>query len=145
MTVLLTHKPLEPEKLSALVQRPSNGATVTFLGVTRDHNDGRRVQYLEYEAYEEMAVQELRRVVDELKARWPVDVAVAHRLGKLDIGEVSLVVAVASAHRKEAFDACAEAVDRIKMTVPIWKREVYEGGYVWIGSEEHAEAKSPAG
>jgi molybdopterin synthase catalytic subunit len=145
MTVLLTHKPLEPEKLSALVQRPSNGATVTFLGVTRDHNDGRRVQYLEYEAYEEMAVQELRRVVDELKARWPVDVAVAHRLGKLDIGEVSLVVAVASAHRKEAFEACAEAVDRIKMAVPIWKREVYEGGYVWIGSEEHAEAKSPAG
>lgn len=145
MTVLLTHKPLEPEKLSALVQRPSNGATVTFLGVTRDHNDGRRVQELEYEAYEEMAVQELRRVVDEVKARWPVDVAVAHRLGKLDIGEVSLVVAVASAHRREAFEACAEAVDRIKMTVPIWKREVYEGGYVWIGSEEHAEAKSPAG
>ncbi len=145
MTVLLTHKPLEPEKLSALVQRPSYGATVTFLGVTRDHNDGRRVQYLEYEAYEEMAVQELRRVVDDLKARWSVDVAVAHRLGKLDIGEVSLVVAVASAHRKEAFDACAEAVDRIKMAVPIWKREVYEGGYVWIGSEEHAEAKSPAG
>lgn len=145
MTVLLTHKLLEPEKLSALVQRPSNGATVTFLGVTRDHNDGRRVQYLEYEAYEEMAVQELRRVVDELTARWPVDVAVAHRLGRLEIGEVSLVVAVASAHRKEAFDACAEAVDRIKMAVPIWKREVYEGGYVWIGSEEHAEAKSPAG
>lgn len=145
MTVLLTHKPLEPEKLSGLVQRPSNGATVTFLGVTRDHNDGRRVQYLEYEAYEEMAVQELRRVVEEVKARWPVDVAVAHRLGRLEIGEVSLVVAVASAHRKEAFEACAEAVDRIKMAVPIWKREVYEGGYVWIGSEEHAEAKSPAG
>lgn len=144
MTAILTNRPLEPEKLTALVQRPSNGATVTFLGVTRDHNDGRRVRYLEYEAYEEMAVQELRRVVDELKARWPVDVAVAHRLGRLEVGEVSLVVAVASAHRREAFEACAEAVDRIKMTVPIWKREVFEGGYVWIGSEEHSEVEGPA-
>ncbi|MBM3946126.1 MAG: molybdenum cofactor biosynthesis protein MoaE [SAR202 cluster bacterium] len=144
MTVILTRKPLDPDKLTALVQRPAYGAAVTFLGVTRDHNDGRRVLYLEYEAYEEMAVQELKRVVDELKARLPVDVAVAHRLGRLEIGEVSLVIAVGSAHRKEALDACADAVDRIKMTVPIWKREVFEGGYVWIGSEEHVEQESSA-
>ncbi|MSQ12158.1 MAG: molybdenum cofactor biosynthesis protein MoaE [Dehalococcoidia bacterium] len=144
MTILLTRAPLEPEQLAALVQKPSNGATVTFLGVTRDHNEGRRVLYLEYEAYEEMALQEIQRVLDEIKARWPVDIVVAHRLGRLEIGEVSLVVSVASPHREAAFAACQHAVDRIKQTVPIWKREVFEGGYVWVGSEEQAEAGRPA-
>jgi molybdopterin synthase catalytic subunit len=117
---------------------------VTFLGITRDHNDGRRVLYLEYEAYEEMARQELQRVVDAVQTGWPVKMAVAHRLGRLEIGELSLVVACASAHRKEAFAACQEAVDRIKETVPIWKHEYFEGGAVWIGSEEHAQARPAA-
>ena len=144
MNIVLTHEPLDPQELTARVQRPSHGASVTFLGVTRNHNDGRRVLYLEYEAYQQMALQEIQKIVAEVSARWPVEMAVAHRLGRLEIGEVSLVVAAASSHRKEAFEACQYTVDCIKETVPIWKREVFEGGSVWIGSEEHAQAKSPA-
>ena len=144
-SVVLTRDVLDPEALTAGVQKAENGGVVTFLGVTRNHNDGRSVLYLEYEAYEEMALQELRKIVDEAQRQWPdIAIAVAHRLGRVDIGEVSLVVAVSSPHRAEAFVACAYAVDHIKQTVPIWKREVFTGGQVWIGSEggEGATAES---
>ncbi|MSP79407.1 MAG: molybdenum cofactor biosynthesis protein MoaE, partial [Dehalococcoidia bacterium] len=115
MNIILTHAKLDQDALTASVTKPENGGLVTFLGVTRNHNEGRHVEYLEYEAYEEMALQELKRVAEQAKQKWPeVDIAIAHRLGRLEIGEVSLVIAVAAPHRKEAFAACAFAVDILK-------------------------------
>ena len=115
---------------------PGAGATVTFVGTTRDNTAGRRVLFLEYEAYRPMADEQLARVADEMRDRWDLTgVAIHHRLGKLAIGEASLVVAVSSAHRKEAFEACHYSIDRIKQIVPIWKKEFFEGGEVWVGSQ----------
>ena len=108
--------------------RTRNGAVVTFLGTTRSSTDDRKVLHLEYEAYEPMARKKLAEIADKMRERWEVDVAIAHRLGRLEIGETSLVVAVASPHRSEAFAACQYSVDRIKQTVPIWKKEFFEGG-----------------
>ncbi|MBI2935989.1 MAG: molybdenum cofactor biosynthesis protein MoaE [Chloroflexi bacterium] len=137
--ILLTPSPLDHEGLTSSVQRPANGAVVTFLGTTRDQTEGRQVRYLEYEAYDAMAQQELTRIQEEMKLRWGItDVVIAHRLGRLEIGEISLVVAVAAPHREEAFAACQYAVDRIKETVPIWKKEHFVGGEAWIGSEKLA-------
>ena len=133
----ITDKPLDPEAITAAVRREANGAVVTFLGTTRRQTGGRRALYLEYEAYQPMAGNKLAEVAQEMKERWSIeDVAIAHRLGRLEIEEISLVVAVASPHRREAFEACQYAVDRIKQTVPIWKKEHFEGGEVWIESPE---------
>lgn len=137
--ILVTRDVLVPEEVTAQVRAPYNGAVVTFLGTTRNETHGRRVLFLEYEAYVPMAENKLREVAREVKKRWGVpDIAIAHRIGRLEVGEVSLVVAVASPHRREAFAACLEAVDRIKQVVPIWKKEVFEGGEVWVGGEEES-------
>lgn len=142
----ITHDALCPERVADAVRGDSNGAVVTFLGSTRDFTGDRRVLHLEYEAYRPMADKQLARVVEEIADRWAgADAAIAHRLGRLEIGELSLVVAVASPHRKEAFDACAYAIDRIKQIVPIWKKEFFEGGEVWVGSQEDVRANLPAG
>ncbi len=134
--ILLTRQRLDPEAITASVRDNGNGAAVTFLGVTRNETDGRRVLYLEYEAYEEMAEKLLGRIADEIRERWSIrHVAMAHRFGRLEIGEISLVVAIGSAHRGEAFAACQYAVDRVKQDVPIWKKEVFEDGQVWVGTE----------
>ena len=134
--ILLTREPLNPEAITAGVRDNANGAVVTFLGTTRNETDGRRVLHLEYEAYEGMAQKMLSRISEEIHERWGTGhVAIAHRFGRLEIGEVSLVVAVASPHRREAFAACQYAVDRIKQNVPIWKKEVFEDGGVWVGVE----------
>jgi molybdopterin synthase catalytic subunit len=118
---------------------------VTFLGTTRSYTGERQTLFLEYEAYRPMADMELARVVREMKERWPIgDAAVAHRLGRLEIGETSLVVAVSSPHRREAFEACQYAVDRIKQTVPIWKKEHFEGGEVWVESPEDLARREAA-
>ena len=121
------------------MRQHSNGAVVTFLGTTRDSTDGRRVLHLEYEGYRPMTDRKLEEVRDEIRDRWSIeDVAIAHRLGRLEIGDISLVVAVSSPHRADAFAACNYAVDRIKQVVPIWKKEFFEDGEVWVGSEsEH--------
>ncbi len=132
----ITQKPLTPEAITQLVRRDTNGAVVTFLGTARLYNEGRRVWYLEYEAYRPMADNKLKEITREIRDRWGIeDVALAHRLGRLEIGEISLVVAVAAPHRQGAFEACHYAVDRIKQIVPVWKKEVFEDGEVWIGSE----------
>ena len=136
--IVITEQPLNPEDYTSLVQRDSNGAVVTFLGTTRDSFEGKKVIHLEYEAYEEMAYKKLEEIRQELKAEFGVeDVAIAHRIGPVNIGQISLVVAVASPHRKEAFYACHEAVNRLKHVVPIWKKEVYEGGEHWVSCEDH--------
>lgn len=134
LRVVITESPLDPQAVTASVERPGNGAVVTFVGTTRDETDGCRVLHLEYEAYPEMAERTLDRVVREVRERWGIpDVAVAHRIGRVEIGEASLVAAVASPHRADAFAACAYIVDRIKEFVPIWKKEFFEDGSVWVG------------
>ena len=134
----VTHEPLDPEAVTKEVRRDTNGAVVTFLGTTRDNFEGKRVITLEYEAFEEMAVKKLEEIRQGLMAEFQIeDIAISHRIGRVDIGQVSLVVAVASPHRKEAFLACHEAVDRLKETVPIWKKEIFEDGSRWVACEDH--------
>ena len=134
----LTAHPLDPDQFTSAVRRSTNGAVVTFLGTTRDNFDGKRVLTLEYEAFDEMAVKKLVEVRQELLAEFGLDeIAIGHRTGTVGIGEISLVVAVGSPHRKAGFDACHKAVDRIKEVVPIWKKEVYADGSRWVACEDH--------
>ena len=134
--ILVTREPLDPEAVTATVRRESNGAVVTFLGTTRNETGGHRVLYLEYEAYEGMAGKMMTRIAGEVSERWGIaDVSIAHRFGRLQPGEVSMVVAVASPHRAAAFEACQYAVDRVKQNVPIWKKEVFQDGAAWVGIE----------
>jgi molybdopterin synthase catalytic subunit len=130
----VTAEPLDPARLVEAVRRDESGAVVLFYGVARNHSDGRRVRALEYEAHASLAVKKLQEVAEEVAARYPIDaVGALHRVGHLAIGETSLLVAVASAHRQEAFEAAQYAVDRIKQIVPIWKKEIWEdGGGAWV-------------
>ncbi|MBI4339469.1 MAG: molybdenum cofactor biosynthesis protein MoaE [Chloroflexi bacterium] len=142
--IYLTQKPLDTEALTATVGNPGNGSVITFLGVTRDQTEGRQVLWLEYEAYPTMAEKMLGRVAEEVRERWGIErLSIAHRTGRLEIGEVSLAVAVGSPHRAEGFAACAYVVDRIKENVPIWKKEVFANGEVWVGMEGHRHAVAP--
>lgn len=128
--------PIDVAAVTAAVARPSAGATVTFVGTTRDHNDGRRVSRLEYEAYPEMALAEMRRIGETAQQRWPIEkVAIVHRIGVVPLGEASVVIAVSAGHRRDAFEACHFAIDRLKEVVPIWKKEYFEGGEIWVGSQ----------
>ena len=134
--ILVTRDRLHPEAVTATVENQSNGGVVTFLGTTRNKTRGRQVLELEYEAYEAMAEKILTRIAGEVGEVWGItDVSIVHRFGKLRPGEVSMVVAVASPHRAAAFEACQYVVDRIKKDVPIWKKEVFEDGAVWVGIE----------
>jgi molybdopterin synthase catalytic subunit len=129
----ITSDPLDVAALVHVVEAPGIGAVVTFLGVVRDHNQGRRVQHLMYEAYEPLAERVLARIVEEVRGRWPsVTLAVHHRIGRLEIGEASVAIAAASAHRADGFASCRYAIERIKQIAPIWKHEYFEGGDVWI-------------
>ncbi len=135
--VEVTEKALNPLLLMERTKRRPDGAVVTFVGVVRDNAEGHRVLFLDYEAYKEMAEAKLQEIVDEIKLRWELeDVSIHHRLGRLKVGEASLVVVVCSPHRKPAFEACAYAVDRIKEAVPIWKKEIWEDGERWVGHED---------
>jgi molybdopterin synthase catalytic subunit len=110
-----------------------SGAIATFTGLVRDHNQGRRVRFLEYEAYVPLAVRALSLIVEETQMAWPaVRVAIHHRVGRLDVGEASVIIAAMSPHRADAFAACRYAIERVKQIVPIWKREHFEGGEVWL-------------
>jgi molybdopterin synthase catalytic subunit len=133
--------PLDLARLVAAVGRADAGAITTFLGTTRDQNAGRRVMRLEYEAYREMAVREMRRIGEQAVERCGVkSVAIAHRVGVVEIGEASVAIAVSAAHRDAAFAGCRFAIDRLKEIVPIWKKEYYVGGEVWIGPQQGAPA-----
>lgn len=131
----ITTEPIDADAVYRAVLRDSDGAVVVFHGVVRNHSDGARgVRYLEYEAYPEMAEARMRAIGEEIGRRWPVhEVAMVHRIGRVEIGEASIVIAVAAAHRGAAFDACEYAIDTVKATAPIWKKEVYEDGEVWVG------------
>jgi molybdopterin synthase catalytic subunit len=132
----IVSEPIDVAAVTAAVARPSAGATVTFVGTTRDHNDGRRVSRLEYEAYPEMALAEMRKIGETAQQRWPIEkVAIVHRIGVVPLGEASVVIAVSAGHRHAAFEACHFAIDRLKEVVPIWKKEYFEGGEIWVGSQ----------
>jgi molybdopterin synthase catalytic subunit len=143
-----------PLELNALVvalgdRGGADGAVVTFLGLVRNHNAGRQVRYLEYEAFEPLALKAFARITDELKERWPgARVALHHRIGRLEVGQASVAIAVASAHRAEAYAACRYVIERVKQIAPIWKREFFEGGDVWIegatADPEDARARAEA-
>jgi molybdopterin synthase catalytic subunit len=129
----VTAEPLDPERVVAAVRRDEAGAVALFYGIVRNENVGRRVLYLEYDAYPEMAAKVIREIATEIRERYPIaEIACQHRTGRLEIGETSLLVAVSSAHRREAFDACHAYVDALKERAPIWKKEVFEGGAEWI-------------
>lgn len=130
----LSHDPLSLDRCLESVRRPGSGGLVTFVGMVRDHSNGKAVTHLEYEAYEPMALVKLRQVAGEAEQRWPIQaLAIQHRLGRLDIGDDAVIIAVACAHRGEAFAACQYVIDRLKEIVPIWKKEFGEGGEVWVG------------
>ena len=132
----VTQQPIDMQKLIDDVTDPEAGAIATFIGTTRNHNEGRKVLALDYEAYPEMAEKELTRIGAVAAKCWPIcRMAILHRLGPVRIGEASVVIAVSSAHRDAAFAACRFAIEEIKKTVPIWKKEVFEGGEVWIGTQ----------
>ncbi len=132
--------------LEAAVADPAAGAICTFVGTTRENNVGRRVLRLEYEAYEAMALSEIRKLADEAGRRWEITrIAITHRIGVVEIGETSVAIAVSAPHRAEAFEACRFAIDRLKEIVPIWKKEHFEGGEVWIGCQtSHPPHAHPA-
>jgi molybdopterin synthase catalytic subunit len=129
-------EPLDLAALVAEVAAPEAGAIATFLGTTRRHSRGRDVTRLEYDAYPEMAESEMARIAETLKARHEIHaVAMVHRVGVVPVGEASVAIAVSAAHRAAAMDACREAIDTLKQTVPVWKKEVFAGGEEWIGRE----------
>ena len=135
-TFRLSGEPLSLDVAVAEVASPEAGAIATFSGTTRAHSRGRTVTRLEYEAYEGMAEAELERIASELSQRYSLlRVAIHHRTGVVGIGETSVVVAISSSHRADALAACRDAIDQLKQTVPVWKKEVYEGGEEWVGSE----------
>ena len=134
------------------LRQPADGAAVLFEGVVRDNTRGRRTLFLNYEAYEEMALKQMDALAEEALQKFPVrDIALVHRLGRLEIGETSVLIAVASAHRAAAFDACRWLIDTLKRTVPIWKKEHFEDGAVWVDGEPFpagipkAEGSHPGG
>jgi MoaE-MoaD fusion protein len=131
---LITTEPLDVARVVADAERDEAGAIASFVGTVRESSRGRDVQCLDYEAFEEMAEPMLRRLGDELTAKHELTaVAIHHRIGRVEIGEPSVVIAVSARHRAAALDACREAIDTLKETIPLWKKEVYAGGEEWIG------------
>lgn len=132
----VTEAELTAESVASLVRSPECGAVAVFLGTARRMSRGREVLYLEYEAYPAMAVRKMQQIGQEIRERWGTSrVAIRHRVGRIELGEASVAIAVATAHRADAFDACRYAIDRLKEIVPIWKKEVWADGGEWIGWE----------
>ena len=129
----VTREPLDAGAIVNTIVSGGDGAVATFVGLVRDHNAGRRVQWLDYEAYAPLAVKAFEQIADEAADRWPgARLAIHHRTGRLEIGEASVAIVAASAHRGDAFAVCRYAIERVKQIAPIWKREYFDGGDVWI-------------
>ena len=139
--VEVTAEPLSEERVMAAVGDAGAGGLVLFSGVVREETGGRHVKYLEYEAHAPMAAAKMREIAVAVRARWPGvrGVALLHRIGRLEIGESSVMIAVASPHRAEAFEACHFAIDTLKTTVPVWKKEYFEDGEVWVGLQSECD------
>jgi MoaE-MoaD fusion protein len=131
--VELTEEPIEVARTETAVAHPAAGAICSFTGVVRDNNRGESVTHLEYEAYAGMAEREMTKIAEEIGERWPgCRVAIVHRTGRLEIGEASVVISVSAPRRGDAFEACRHAIERLKVTVPIWKKEFARSGAVWL-------------
>lgn len=151
LTVALTHRPIDAAPFVAAAKSGADGAVAVFDGIVRNHSHGRSTLYLDYEAYEEMAQKQMTQLAVQARERFGVrSIAMVHRLGRLQVGETSVLIVVASAHRAPAFDACRWLIDTLKKTVPIWKRETFTDGAVWAAGEpfpeqidaKHGEAES---
>jgi molybdopterin converting factor subunit 1 len=133
---VIVRQVIDTQRIVAALKRGEDGATLVFEGIVRNQTRGRKTLHLDYEAYEEMALQQLELLADQAVQKFQIrDVAIVHRLGRLEIGETSVLIAVASAHRAAAFDACRWLIDTLKQTVPIWKKEHFEDGAVWADGE----------
>lgn len=141
----IVREPIRSVELAQQLKAPQDGAQVMFEGIVRNHSRGRRTLYLEYEAYEPMAIRKMEEIRREVREKWQVDrVAIVHRVGRLEIGETSVAIVVTSAHRRAAFEACQYAIDRLKQIVPIWKKEYFEDGAVWVEGEGINETQHPS-
>ena len=131
----ITNNPIDIQYVIKSAERAEAGAVNVFIGTVRSKTGQRRVIRLEYEAYEPMAVLEIKKIIELAKYKWKLQGwAVSHRVGTLNIGDVAVVVAVSTAHRKESFEACQFIIDSLKQTVPIWKKEVFDGGEEWVSA-----------
>ena len=129
-------EPIDVDAVVKSTQDPSAGGIDVFIGTTRNHSNGKPVRYLEYHAYKPMAIKMMNRIANEARSKWDVKkIAIVHRVGRLEIGEASVVIAVSAAHRDEAFKACRYLIDTLKKLVPIWKKEFFEDGEVWVDGE----------
>jgi len=137
----VTDRPLSERAVSEAVGDPGAGAIALFSGVVRNQTGGRPVKYLEYEAHAPMAEAKMREIADSVRARWPdvARVAMIHRVGRLEVGESSVMIAVSSPHRRHAFEACHFCIDTLKETVPVWKKEFFEDGEVWVGLQSECD------
>lgn len=142
--VRIVHERIVPHDIVPPLERPEDGAIVVFDGIVRNHSRGRTTRYLEYEAYEPMALRKMQELADQALQNFPVrNIALVHRLGHLEVGESSVLIAVFSAHRAAAFDACRWLIDTLKQTVPIWKKEFFEDGAVWADGEPFPDQLKP--
>lgn len=131
----ITHKSIDLQSVIEAVQSPKCGAIDVFIGTVREQTQGKKVVRLDFEAYEPMALKEMQKIIDRAGEQWPVEkMAIVHRVGSLAIGEVAVVIAVSTPHRAASFAACQFAIDTLKETVPIWKKEIFEDGEVWVAA-----------
>jgi len=144
--IRIVHERIVPDEIIPALERPEDGAITIFDGIVRNHSRGRTTRYLEYEAYEEMALKKMEELAAEAMGRYPIrNVALVHRLGRLEVGESSVLIAVFSEHRAAAFDACRSLIDTLKKTVPIWKKEFFEDGAVWADGDPFPGELKPSG
>ena len=135
MDIKLTDEPLQVEECVDFVASHSAGAIDVFIGTVRDKTRGKAVLHLEFEAYQPMAISEMRKIAEKAQKQWPVEkIAFHHRVGHLGLGEIAVIIAVSTPHRKASFEACQFAIDTLKQTVPIWKKEIFEDGEVWVAA-----------
>ncbi len=135
INIQLLRGTLNPQVCAKFVANPDSGGSVNFIGTVRRNTKEQRIVHLEFEAYEPMAISEMRKIAEAVQIKWAVKkIAIHHRVGILQVGEIAVVIAVATPHRKAAFDACQYAIDTLKETVPIWKKEVFENGQVWVAA-----------
>ena len=140
--IRIVQAPIDLAEILHSVKSPDSGAIDIFIGATRNHSDGKEVLSLEYEAYKPMALKLMEGIVAEARRRWDINrIAMVHRVGKVEIGEASVIIAVSAVHRREAFEACRYAIDSLKRDVPIWKKEVFSDGEAWVGPQSDDAAR----
>jgi molybdopterin synthase catalytic subunit len=140
--IKIVRGPIDLDEVLDSVKSPKAGAIDVFMGTTRNHSDGREVLFLEYVAYEPMAVKLMEAIGAEARRRWAIDrFAIVHRVGRVEVGDASVVIAVSAAHRRQAFEACRYVIDALKRDIPIWKKEAFSDGEVWVGIQSDVDAE----